>query len=221
MKTLSEVNALDRYEKCAIEEYIQRQRTVLEKMRDEGIFTQSHVESELDGIRRKIVEDFNLNKAFAMLVMELDANKLKIDDSNLYVSLTDIARIKNSNNPSYVIQSWLRDRNTLELLYLWEKEHNPDFHSPGYVKIKRRLSDPSFTLTTKIWKEETNAIGIISKPGNGGGTLAQRDIAIDFYALIFPEKRYELIKVIAGKAAFFETIQGEIKQMKVIEPLVD
>ena len=49
----------------------------------------------------------------------------------------------------------------------------------------------------------------------GGGTLAQRDIAIDFHAWVFPEKRYELIKVISGKAAFFETIQDEIKQMKV------
>ena len=104
---------------------------------------------------------------------------------------------------------------------MWELEHNPDFHSPGYSKIKKRLSDPFFSLTAKIWKELTGATGIISKQGNGGGTFAQRDIAIDFYAWVFPEKRYELVKVIAGKAAFFETIQGEITQMKVNEPKED
>lgn len=206
---------MNRYIKSAIDEYVERSRPLLEEMRDQGIFTQSQVESELEGIRRKIIEDFNSNQTLAMVVMELDANKRKIDDSNIYVSLTDIAKMKDPKNPSYVIQSWIRDRNTLEVLYLWEKEHNPDFHSPGYIKIKRRLSDPSFTLTAKIWKEQTNAIGIISKPGNGGGTLAQRDIAIDFYAWVFPEKRYELVKVISGKAAFFETIQDEIRQMKL------
>ena len=75
--------------------------------------------------------------------------------------------------------------------------------------------DPSFTLTAKIWKERTDATGIISKQGNGGGTFAHRDIAIDFYAWVFPEKRYELVKLIAGKAAFFEAVQHEIAQIKV------
>lgn len=206
---------LERYFKSAIEEYVESKRTFLEGMRDQGLFMQADVEKELDGFRRSVEKEFTPNKIYGMLVMEMENATRKIDDSNVYISLTDIAKMKDSKNPSYVIQGWLRDRNTLKVLYLWELEHNPDFHGAGYSKIKGRLSDPSFTLTVKIWKEETEAIGIISKPGNGGGTLAQRDIAIDFYAWLFPEKRYELVKVIAGKAAFFETIQREIKQMKI------
>lgn len=206
---------MDRYTKGAIEEYLERNRRVLEDMCDQGVFTQADVESELEGIRRKIEKEFISNNVYGMLVIEMDALKSKNIDDDIYISLTEIAKIKNHENPSYVIQSWLRDRNTLEVLYLWESEHNPDFHSHGYSKIKRRLSNPSFTLTVKIWKKLTDATGIISKQGNGGGTFAHRDIAIDFYAWVFPEKRYELVKLISGKAAFFETIHGEIKQMKV------
>lgn len=98
---------------------------------------------------------------------------------------------------------------------MWECEHNLNFYEMGYHKVKRNLSDPSFTLTAKIWKEQTGATGIISKQGNGGGTFSHRDIAIDFYAWVFPKKRYELVKLIAGKAAFFESVKDEIKQMKI------
>ena len=78
------------------------------------------------------------------------------------------------------------------------------------------MSDPSFTLTAKIWKEQTGATGIISKQGNGGGTFAHRDIAIDFHTWVFPEKRYELVKVISGKAAFLKQSKGgKIKQMRI------
>ncbi len=176
------------------------------------------IESRLEGIRQSIEKDLLTDNAYATLIMELEAKKRKIDDSTFYVSLTDIAKIKDPKNPSYVIQGWLRDRNTLGFLYLWEREHNRDFYEMGYHKLKRNLSDPSFTLTAKIWKERTAATGIISKQGNGGGTFAHRDIAIDFYAWVFPEKRYELVKLIAGKVAFFETVQREITQIKLKEP---
>jgi len=209
---------LDNYTKGAVEEYLERSRKSLLELFNDPSFPQGAVvdiERRLEGIRQSIEKDLLTDNAYATLIMELEAKKRKIDDSTFYVSLTDIAKIKDPKNPSYVIQGWLRDRNTLEFLHLWEREHNPLFHEMGYHKVKRNLSEPSFTLTTKIWKEQTGAIGIISKQGNGGGTFAHRDIAIDFYAWVLLEKRYELVKVIAGKAAFFESLQCEIQQMKI------
>ena len=206
---------MDKYIKGAVEEYLERNRETLEGFVTNGIIDQSEVESRLDEIRQSIETDLLTNNAYATLLMELNAKKRRIDDSTFYISLTDIARMKESKNPSYIIQGWLRDRNTFELLGLWEREHNPKFFEMGYHQIERTLSDPSFTLTAKIWKEKTDAIGIISKQGNGGGTFAHKDIAIDFYAWVFPEKRYELVKLIAGKTAFFESVQTEIQQMKI------
>ncbi len=212
---------MDNYTKGAVEEYLERSRKSLLELFNDPSFPQGAVvdiESRLEGIRQSIEKDLLTDNAYATLIMELEAKKRKIDDSTFYVSLTDIAKIKDPKNPSYVIQGWLRDRNTLGFLYFWEREHNRDFYEMGYHKLKRNLSDPSFTLTAKIWKERTAATGIISKQGNGGGTFAHRDIAIDFYAWVFPEKRYELVKLIAGKVAFFETVQREITQIKLKEP---
>ncbi len=201
---------MDYYIKGAVEEYLKHNRTILEGLRDQGVFSQEDFESELENIRAKIEKDIETNKAYAMLLMEIEKDKYKDEDENEYVSLTEIARLKNFKNPSYVIQSWLRDRNTLDYLFQWETENNMSFQNIGYQQIKVKLSKPSFTLTPKNWKEYTSATGIISKQGNGGGTFAHRDIAIDFYAWVFPKKRYQLIKMISGKAAFVATIQEEI-----------
>ena len=213
---------MDNYTKGAVEEYLERHRKSLEELYNDPTFPrgavdniEQHTESRLENVRESIEKDLLTNNAYATLLIELEVKERKLDDSTFYVSLTDIAKLKDSKNPSYVIQGWLRDRNTLGFLYLWEREHNRNFYEMGYHKLKRNLSDPSFTLTAKIWKEQTGAIGIISKQGNGGGTFAHRDIAIDFYAWVFPEKRYELVKLIAGKAAFFESVQAEIQQMKI------
>ena len=219
---------MDSYTKGAVEEYLERHRKSLEELYNNPTFPrgvvddiEQHIESRLENVRQSIEKDLLTNNAYATLLMELEAKERKLDDSTFYVSLTDIAKMKDSKNPSYVIQGWLRDRNTIEFLHLWEREHNRDFYEMGFHKVKRNLSDPSFTLTAKIWKEQTGATGIISKQGNGGGTFAHRDIAIDFYAWVFPKKRYELVKLIAGKAAFFESVQGEINQMKIERPEED
>lgn len=208
---MSEVSDLDYYINGAVEEYLKHNRTILEGLRDQGVFSQEDVESELENIKAKIEKDIETNKAYAMLLMEIEKEKYKDEDENEYVSLTEIARLKNFKNPSYVIQSWLRDRNTVDFLFQWETVNNMSFQNIGYHQIKVQLSKPSFTLTPKIWKEYTSATGIISKQGNGGGTFAHRDIAIDFYAWAFPKKRYQLIKMICGKAAFIETIQAELE----------
>lgn len=123
---------------------------------------------------------------------------MRYKDKQKY-SLTEIAKQKDNLNPSYVIQSWLRDKNTLELLCLWEKEHNPDFDLEKAKELIYKTKETSFTLTLKIWIANTNAKGLISKQGKGGGTYAHHEIAIDFITWAFPEKRYELMKMIINR----------------------
>ena len=205
---------MDSYMKGAVEEYIKNNRAVLEDMCERGVFSSADVEEHLESIRVNIEKNIESNRAYALLMMEMDRGKAKTKYNNNYVSLTEIAKLKNFKNPSYVIQSWLRDRNTLEFLFQWELENNVAFDIQGHRQVEKKLSDPSFTLTLKIWKGYARAIGIESKQGNGGGTFAHIDIAIDFYAWVFPKKRYELLKLISGKLAFFETIKEELEQKK-------
>ena len=205
---------MDSYMKGAVEEYIENNRAVLEDMCERGVFSSADVEEHLESIRANIEKNIESNKAYALLKMEMDVKKGIRDEEKDYVSLTHIARMKNFENPSYVIQSWLRDRNTLDVLYLWEIENNPNFKKDGYEGIVNKLSNPSFTLTAKIWREETGATGILSKQGNGGGTFAHEDIAIDFYAWTFPQKRYQLVKIISGKAAFLDLIHEDLEEQK-------
>ena len=97
-------------------------------------------------------------------------------------------------------QSWLRDRKTLEVLILWEREHNQNyFNFEKAANLIEKTKEPSFTLTAKTWISETKAVSIISKQGKGGGTFAHHEIAIDFITWLFPEKRYELSKMIIGR----------------------
>lgn len=86
-------------------------------------------------------------------------------DREDFVRLNDLARTENNKNPSCVIQSWLRSRNTIELLSLWEKESNADFNEDGYNQLIEQINLPSLTLTAKKWITRTNAIGLISKQG--------------------------------------------------------
>ena len=93
-------------------------------------------------------------------------------------------------------------------------ENNVAFDIQGYREIEKKLPDPSFTLTLKIWKYYTRAIGVESKQGNGGGTFSHIDLAIDFYTWVFPKRRHQLIKMISGKAAFLESIKEELEDDK-------
>jgi hypothetical protein len=92
-----------------------------------------------------------------------------------YISLTDIAKSRNPEHPDDLIRNWLRNRNTLELLGIWEQLHNPGFNPVEFDGIKKQAGLNSFTLTPKQWVEQTNAIGIVSKAGRYGGTYAHTD----------------------------------------------
>lgn len=147
-------------------------------------------------IEKEILGFVKCNEAYTQLLMGLEYVHSK--KYNLY-SLTEIAKKKNHDNPSYVIQSWLRDINTLQFLYLWEKDNNSYFIEEAAKELIEKTRQPSFTMTAKLWIKNTRATGIRSKQGHGGGTLARQEIAIDFITWAFPEKRYELSKLIVNK----------------------
>ena len=97
-----------------------------------------------------------------------------------YISLTDIAKRFDSENPSYVIQSWLRSRNTIAFLGQWERENNLNFDEQAFQQLLVDVRSPSYTLTPVRWIERVNAVGIISRRGKNGGTTAHPFIACDF-----------------------------------------
>jgi hypothetical protein len=111
-----------------------------------------------------------------------------------FISITDIARYKNANYPSDVIQNWMRLRGTVEYLGLWEKLHNPDFNYLEFEVIDSEAGRNSFVLTPKRWIESTGAIGMTSKQGRYAATFAHKDIAFKLAAWISAEFELYLIK---------------------------
>ncbi len=111
-----------------------------------------------------------------------------------FISLTDIARVKNADRSDDLVRNWLRNRNTVEFLGVWERLNNPGFNSVEFDGIKPQAGLNSFALTPKQWIEKTNAIGIVSRAGRYGGTYAHKDIAFEFAAWISVEFKLYLIK---------------------------
>lgn len=114
-------------------------------------------------------------------------------DDNDYISLTDIARYK-SDNPTATIQNWLRNKDTIEFLGLWEQLNNSNFKHLEFEVFRNAAGANAFTLAAKKWIESTNAIGIISKAGRYGGTFAHKDIAFEFASWISAEFKLYIIK---------------------------
>ena len=111
-----------------------------------------------------------------------------------YISLTDIARYKDSERTDYIIQNWMRNRNTIEFLGVWERLNNPDFNPIEFDGIRKQAGLNSFVLTAKRWIEATRSVGLISKTGRYGGTFAHKDIAFEFASWVSVEFRLYLIK---------------------------
>ncbi|MBN1494293.1 KilA-N domain-containing protein [Candidatus Peregrinibacteria bacterium] len=109
-----------------------------------------------------------------------------------YISLTDMVR--NINNGLVLIEKWLRNKNTIEFIGIWEQINNPNFNSPEFGGIKDQAGLNRFTLSVKEWILKTNSIGIVAKAGRYGGTYAHKDIAFEFASWISPEFKLYLIK---------------------------
>ena len=116
------------------------------------------------------------------------------DFENEFISLTDIARYK-SDDPAAVIQNWMRNRDVIEFLGLWETMHNPDFKPLEFEGFKKAAGANAFTMSPQKWINATNSIGIVSKSGRyGGGTFAHSDIAMEFASWISAEFKLYVIK---------------------------
>ena len=109
-----------------------------------------------------------------------------------YISLTDMVR--NIENGLSLIEKWLRNKNTIEFIGIWEKMYNPHFNSPEFEGIKNAAGLNRFILSVKQWIEKTNSIGIIAKAGRYGGTYAHKDIAFEFASWVSPQFKLYLLK---------------------------
>ena len=110
-----------------------------------------------------------------------------------YICITDIARQKNAGDPNGVIGNWMRNRNTIEFLGIWETLHNPNFNPLEFEGFRKEAGLNAFTLSPTHWIESTNAVGIVSQAGRYGGTFAPTDIAFEFASWISVEFRLYLV----------------------------
>lgn len=124
----------------------------------------------------------------------IDIGIYTTDFENEYISLTDIAKYKNNEDPRFVIQNWMRNRNTIEYLGVWEILSNPNFNRVQFEAVKKESGLNRFVMTPTKWIQEMNAIGIISKSGRYGGTYAHSDIAFEFASWISAEFKLYIIK---------------------------
>jgi len=126
-----------------------------------------------------------------------------------YISLTDMLKAKDGE---FFFSNWLRNRNTIEFLGIWERLMNPNFNCAEFDIIKSQAGLNRFRLSAKEWTEKTNAIGIISKAGRYGGTYAHKDIAFEFAMWISPEFKVYLIRE-------FQRLKDEEQQNPIPETI--
>lgn len=120
-------------------------------------------------------------------------NVIRINNKE-YISLTDLARYANPEEPKIPVQSWMRNKDVISYLGLWEKLNNENFKGHEFETFENEAGKHSFYMSPQKWIKETNAIGIISKSGNNGGTFAHSDIAFEFASWLSPEFKLYLIQ---------------------------
>ena len=126
-----------------------------------------------------------------IIVNDTEITILAIDETD-YISLTDM--VKGIENGLALIEKWLRNKNTIEFLGIWEEMYNPNFNSPEFEGIKNAAGLNRFILSVKQWIERTNAIGIIAKAGRYGGTYAHKDLAFEFASWVSPQFKLYLLR---------------------------
>lgn len=152
-----------------------------------------------------------MNKDLFKTEITVKENKIgvmKVENIN-YISLTDLARYANKEEPKIPIHTWMRNKNVISYLGLWEKINNIDFKGIEFTTFENEAGKNSFYLSPQKWIKETNAIGIISKSGNNGGTYAHPDIAFEFASWLSPEFKLYLI------TEFERLKQKELEENKI------
>ena len=156
-----------------------------------------------------------LRKAFANMERNVKVQNTEISlinqKGNEHISLTDMAKHKNSEIPATVVSHWMSTVFAINYMGLWEKMNNSDFNLTGFREVKMASAETGFALSPKQWISKTNAIGIISKAGRyGGGTFAHRNIAFEFASWLSPEFKYYLISE-------FDRLKSEELQQQSLE----
>ena len=128
-----------------------------------------------------------------MFVKDQVINVIRIDDKE-FISLTDLARYADEDDPRYPIQNWMRNKDVISYLGLWESIHNENFKGVEFDTFKNEAGSNKFKISPQKWIKETNAIGMISKSGNNGGTYARSDIALEFASWLSPEFKLYVIQ---------------------------
>ena len=131
-----------------------------------------------------------IRKMAKITVDDSEITVVKINDED-YLSLTDMMK---AHDGEFFFHNWLRNRNTIEFLGIWEKVYNPNFNSVEFDRIKSMAGLNNFRISAKEWIESTNAIGLVSKAGRYGGTYAHKDLAMEFAMWISPEFKVYLIR---------------------------
>ena len=137
-----------------------------------------------------------MNKEIVKSEMNVNNNKINVMriGNKEYISLTDLARYANPEEPKIPIQTWMRNRDVIAYLGLWEKLNNENFKGVEFTTFESLAGKNSFYMSPQKWIKETNAIGIISKSGNNGGTYACSDIALEFASWLSPEFKLYVIQ---------------------------
>lgn len=137
-----------------------------------------------------------MNKEIVQSEINVNDNKIKVIriGSKEYISLTDLARYANPEEPKVPIQTWMRNKDVIAYLGLWEKLNNENFKGHEFTTFENSAGRNSFYMSPQKWIKETNAIGIISKSGNNGGTYACSDIALEFASWLSPEFKLYVIQ---------------------------
>jgi hypothetical protein len=144
-----------------------------------------------------------MKKQVSLVVQDTEIVLLKIKEED-YISLTDIANKFGDG----LIENWLRNRDTVEFLGVWERINNPDFNSLEFEGIKNDAGANRFSMSVKKWVTKTKAIGIVAKTGRYGGTYAHKDIALEFCSWLSPEFKLYLIKEFQKLKEYEQAHQG-------------
>lgn len=135
----------------------------------------------------------NNNIKTEIIVNEQKISVLRVNNIE-YISLTDLARYADEDEPRFPIQNWMRNKDVLSYLGLWESIHNENFKGVEFDTFKNEAGSNKFKISPQKWIKETNAIGMISKSGNNGGTYARSDIAFEFASWLSPEFKLYVIQ---------------------------
>ena len=126
---------------------------------------------------------------------EIIRRYIRENANNSSISLTQLAKEYSEESPGYVIQSWMRSRNTLEFLRQWEIAENPDFDDTACEELIRQARSSSLTITPSLWVKRTQAVGMTVKQGKGGGVTVHSEIALDFHLWLDPAARVTMVRI--------------------------